>query len=105
MKKRIQKLREKSINTNPSISAERAKLLTDFYQSDAAKGVSNPVKRALAFKYILENKFICFNEGELIVGERGPSPKATPTYPEITVHSLKDLNILDSRDKTRKIIS
>jgi len=100
MKKRIQKLREKSINTNPSISAERAKLLTDFYQSDAAKGVSNPVKRALAFKYILENKFICFNEGELIVGERGPSPKATPTYPEITVHSLKDLNILDSRDKT-----
>jgi len=49
----------------------------------------------------MENKFICFNDGELIVGERGPSPKATPTYPEITVHSLKDLNILDSRDKTR----
>jgi formate C-acetyltransferase len=100
MNKRIQKLREKSINTHPSISAERAKLLTDFYQSDAAKGLSNPVKRSLAFKYIMENKFICFNEGELIVGERGPSPKATPTYPEITVHSLKDLNILDSRDKT-----
>ncbi len=100
MNKRIKKLREKSINTHPSISAERAKLLTDFYQSDAAKGVSNPVKRALAFKYIMENKFICFNKGELIVGERGPSPRATPTYPEITVHSLKDLNILDSRDKT-----
>jgi len=100
MNKRIQKLREKSINTHPSISAERAKLLTDFYQSDAAKGVSTPVKRALAFKYIMENKFICFNDGELIVGERGPSPKATPTYPEINVHRLKDLNILDSRDKT-----
>ncbi len=100
MNKRIQKLREESINTHPSISAERAKLLTDFYQSDAAKGISTPVKRALAFKYIMENKFICFNDGELIVGERGPSPKATPTYPEITVHSLKDLNILDRRDKT-----
>ena len=100
MNKRIQKLREESTNTHPFISAERAKLLTDFYQSDAAKGVSNPVKRALSFKYIMENKFICFNDGELIVGERGPSPKATPTYPEITVHSLKDLNILDSRDKT-----
>jgi len=35
MNKRIQKLREESINTHPSISAERAKLLTDFYQSDA----------------------------------------------------------------------
>jgi len=33
------------------------------------------------------------------VGERGPAPKATPTYPEISLHSLQDLNILDSREK------
>ena len=39
-------------------------------------------------------------EGELIVGERGPAPKATPTYPEITCHSLADLDILDTRLKT-----
>jgi trans-4-hydroxy-L-proline dehydratase len=25
---------------------------------------------------------------ELIVGERGPAPKATPTYPEVSLHSL-----------------
>jgi len=35
----------------------------------------------------------------LIVGERGPAPKATPTYPEICIHSLKDLDILNSREK------
>ncbi|MFO7671279.1 MAG: pyruvate formate lyase family protein, partial [Bacteroidales bacterium] len=35
----------------------------------------------------------------LIVGERGPAPKATPTYPEINLHSLKDLDILNSREK------
>ncbi len=29
---------------------------------------------------------------ELIVGERGPTPKAVPTYPEITLHSLTDLD-------------
>jgi formate C-acetyltransferase len=57
------------------------------------------VKRALCFKYLLENKTICINEGELIAGERGPAPKATPTYPEICIHSLKDLEILDSREK------
>jgi pyruvate-formate lyase len=34
------------------------------------------------------------------VGERGPAPKATPTFPEITAHSLKDLRILDQREKT-----
>lgn len=56
-------------------------------------------QRALAFKYILEHKYICVNEGELIVGERGPAPKATPTYPEICIHSLQDLEILNDRPK------
>ncbi len=33
------------------------------------------------------------------MGERGPAPKSTPTYPEINLHSLKDLDILNSRKK------
>jgi formate C-acetyltransferase len=47
----------------------------------------------------MENKKICINDGELIVGERGSEPKATPTYPEVCCHSLKDLEILNSREK------
>ena len=39
------------------------------------------------------------NENELIVGERGPAPKETPTYPEVSLHSLQDLDILDTRPK------
>jgi pyruvate formate-lyase/glycerol dehydratase family glycyl radical enzyme len=96
---RIKKLREQSLRIKPSISPERARLITDFYKSEEAKGVSIPVKRALAFKHILAKKKICINKGELIVGERGPTPKATPTYPEINVHSLQDLKILNSRKK------
>ena len=99
MNQRIKRLREESLNATPRISAERALLITEFYKSDLAQKVSIPVKRALAFKYILENKKICINEGELIVGERGPEPKAVPTYPEITVHSIEDLETLDSRPK------
>ncbi len=99
MNQRIKKLREESLNATPCISAERALLITEFYKSDLAQQVSVPVKRALAFKYILENKKICINKGELIVGERGPAPKAVPTYPEITVHSIEDLETLDSRPK------
>jgi formate C-acetyltransferase len=79
---------------------ERARLLTEFYRSEEAKGLSTPVQRAKAFQYLLEHKTIVFNESELIVGERGDAPRATPTYPEITVHSRKDLEILDSREKT-----
>jgi len=100
MNQRIKKLRKQSLSIKPSITPERARLITEFYKSDTANRVSAPVQRALAFKHILENKAICINPGELIVGERGPAPKATPTYPEITAHSLQDLKILDTRKKT-----
>lgn len=100
MDDRIKKLREESLSTRPFISPERALLLTRFYKSTTFLTISPPMKRALAFRYLLENKEIHIGEGELIVGERGPSPKATPTYPEITCHSLRDLDILDSRPKT-----
>jgi len=96
---RIKKLREHSINILPYIDPERAILITDFYKDNFSNTLSAPVKRALAFKYILENKKISINDDELIVGERGFGPKATPTYPELTTHSLKDLEILDTRRK------
>lgn len=99
MNSRIQKLREQSIRAIPSISPERALLITEFYKSDIADSVSPPVRRAMAFRYILERKTICIDEGELIVGERGPAPKAVSTYPELTTHSIEDLDILNSRQK------
>ena len=99
MNERIKKLREQSLSSKPYISPERAILMTEFYQSDSAREVSVPVKRALSFKYLLEKKNICINDGELIVGERGPAPLATPTYPEICIHSLQDLEIIHSRKK------
>ncbi|HUW91929.1 MAG TPA: trans-4-hydroxy-L-proline dehydratase [Bacteroidales bacterium] len=99
MTERVLKLREQSLNAVETLTAERAVLITNFYASNEALSLSVPVTRARAFEYILKNKTICINEGELIVGERGPAPKATPTYPEISLHSLKDLEILDSREK------
>jgi pyruvate formate-lyase/glycerol dehydratase family glycyl radical enzyme len=100
MNERIRKLRQQSLDARPEISPERALLITDFYRMTASATLSAPMKRALAFQHLLEHKSICINEGELVVGERGPAPKATPTYPEITAHSLQDLDILDSRRRT-----
>jgi formate C-acetyltransferase len=99
MTQRVKKLREQSLNAVETISVERAELITQFYKSDESRELSAPVKRAKAFEYLLKNKKICINKGELIVGERGPAPKATPTYPEITLHSIRDLEILNSREK------
>jgi formate C-acetyltransferase len=95
---RVKRLRDISVKTKPYISAERADLLTDFYRSGKADSVSKPVARALAFKFILENKSISIDEGELIVGERGPAPKATPTYPELCCHTLDDFEVMHSRE-------
>ncbi len=99
MNSRIRKLREQSLRAKPHINSERARLMTDFYKNGMNGRVSIPVLRALAFKNLLENQTIYLSKGELIVGERGPGPKATPTYPEVCAHSLEDLDTLSVRKK------
>jgi trans-4-hydroxy-L-proline dehydratase len=99
LNERIKKLQDVSLSESPSISHERAVLLTEFYRSNEGK-YSIPVTRAKSFYHLCEYKSIYIGEGELIVGERGPRPKAVPTYPELTCHSIKDLQVLDAREKT-----
>ncbi len=96
---RIHKQREMSLKAINRISAERAKLITEFYSQPATALLSVPMQRAGSLMHILANKAICINPYELIVGERGPAPKATPTYPEVCLHSLDDLEILNTRPK------
>lgn len=98
MNKRVEKLRQESLDTQPYISIERANLVTEAYQKYAGK-VSSPVLRALTFKQVLENKVISIAEGELIMGERGEAPKATPTFPELCCHSMEDFNLINDREK------
>ncbi len=100
MNERVAKLREQSVNTKPYISAERAELITDFYQSGVTMEFSPPVVRGLALNYIMSRKHICINNGELIVGERGPAPKATYTYPELCCHTLEDFETMARRTRT-----
>ena len=104
MSERVAQLRQQSLDARPTILSERAELMTEFYQQDLGP-VSAPVRRALAFQYLMEHKTICINEGELIVGEKGPAPKAAPTYPELCCHSVEDLDILNSREKISFAVS
>ena len=105
MTDRVRKLRQQSLDAKETLSSERAELLTDFYKGRGDACVapttkSVPVQRALAFHYLMEHKTVIINDGELIVGEKGPAPKVAPTYPELCCHSLEDLDILNSRPKT-----
>lgn len=98
MNDRIRKLREESLSAIPTLSIERAVLMTEAYQKYEGK-VSIPVLRALSFKHLCENKSVYILDGELIVGERGDKPQAAPTFPELCCHSLEDLDVLDQREK------
>jgi formate C-acetyltransferase len=104
MTDRTRRLRRQSLETQPGISAERALLLTRFYEQNLGR-LSTPVLRARAFEHLCEHKTLYHGNGELIVGERGPEPKAVPTFPELTCHSVEDLRILDSRPKTSYSVS
>ena len=101
---RVRKLRQRSLEARETLSAERAVLITEFYQQNLGL-ISAPLRRALAFQYLMENKSIYIGEDELIVGEKGPGPKLTPTYPELCCHSLQDLDILNTREKTSFAVS
>jgi len=104
MTERVARLRQQSLEARPTLSTERAELLTAFYKQDIGP-VSEPVRRALAFQYLMEHRTIYIGDGELIVGEKGPFPKAAPTYPELCCHSLEDLDILNSREKISFIVT
>ncbi len=99
MRERIAELRNLSLETVPTLSVERARLVTEAYKKYEGT-VSTPVLRALTFQHLMENKTIYIGSGELIVGERGPSPKATPTYPELCCHTVEDFDVIDKREKT-----
>ena len=78
MNTRVQKLRKLSFEAEPSLSIERALIQTKFYKNNYGKHAI-PVLRALNFLELCQQKTIYLGEGELIVGERGPKPKAIPT--------------------------
>jgi len=97
---RVGRLLERSFVAEPTLSTERAEIVTRFYRDSEGRHPPS-VMRALAFHELCERKTIHIAEGELIVGERGPAPKAVPTFPELTCHSVEDLRTLDSRARTR----
>lgn len=97
MNERIRKLRKQSLDTEATIYIERAKLITEAYKKYEGT-VSVPEMRALALKYFFENKTLCINEGELIVGEKGDAPQSSPTFPELCCHTLEDMHVMNDRD-------
>ena len=96
MNERIQRLREQSVTTPVHIDLERAKIETDFYKENDGK-YSVPVMRAMTLKEYFSKKTLYFGDDELILGEKGKNPQASPTFPELCCHSEEDMKVMSER--------
>ena len=104
MNDRIKRLRQQNFDTPTTLSIERAVIETEFYKQNYGT-MPTPVLRARNFYEICKKKTLYIGPDELIVGERGPLPKAVPTFPELTCHSVEDLHTLNERELQRYTIS
>jgi len=104
MNERIKRLRKQCFDTPTTLSIERALIETAFYKENYGT-MPVAVLRAKNFYEICKKKTIYIGDDELIVAERGPVPKAVPTFPELTCHSVEDLHTLNSRELQRYTIS
>ena len=100
MNERIRRLRQQCFDTPTTLSIERALIETEFYKKNYGT-MPIAVLRAKNFYEICKKKTIYIGDDELIVAERGPVPKAVPTFPELTCHSVEDLHTLNSRELQR----
>ena len=97
MNDRIRRLRQQNMDTPTTLSIERALIETEFYKKNYGT-MPIAVLRAKNFYEICKKKTLYIGDDELIVAERGPVPKAVPTFPELTCHSVEDLHTLDTRE-------
>lgn len=96
---RIRRLREMSVHESvPSISMERAVLLTEAYKKYEGT-CSIPVLRGKSFYYIMKHRTLYLGKGSLIVGEKGDKPWAAPTFPELCCHTLEDFDNMNNRER------
>ncbi len=96
MNARIEKLRNEIAGKTPVICPERARWFTNSWK--ATEGEPIQIRRALAFKEVLEKQSIFIFPGELIVGNQASGVLGTPIFPEYGVEWLeKEMEGLPTR--------
>ena len=53
--------------------------------------------RAMTLKEYFSKKTLYFGDDELILGEKGKNPQASPTFPELCCHSEEDMKVMSER--------
>ena len=80
MNDRVKALKEAFLECTRSIDTQRAVLVTESYKQNEDK--SDPMKRALSIRHVMENMTIHIHDNELIVGCHTQSKRGAPLFPE-----------------------
>lgn len=93
---KVEFLKKRLRNTMPSISLDRARLVTKFYEMPS---VESPVSRkAHLLEYLVENMKIFINPQSIFVGDHGERYRSVPVYPEWGSNwILEDIDTFDTR--------
>jgi len=99
MRPRVQRLLL-TLRTEPNIDIRRAEIITKYYKHAGPGPVE--IKRAKAFRRILEGYFVQIDADELIVGKITEKPRGAPLFPEYSVKwILEELETFDTREVDR----
>ena len=79
----------------PEICVERARLVTESYQS--TEGEPYILRRAKALRHLLEHMTIFIDEEELIAGNHAAKPRCAPVFPEFGLFDEKELDLMPVR--------
>ena len=93
---RIQKLRQAML-VRPSVCVERARLITESWQT--TEGEPAPIRRGRAFAHLLDNMSVKIYPDELIVGRPSSKVRGGSISPELQCDwILKELDLLSTRE-------
>lgn len=92
---RTNKLNETMRAIKPSISIERARLVTESYKQ--TEGAPNIIRKAKSLAYILENMTIFIDDDDLIAGNHSSKPRSAPLFPEFGSFDRKELDLMPTR--------
>lgn len=100
---RVTRRREEYFAVKPQICAERSRLLTEYWKQ--SEGEPHAVRRAKAFRHILDGVSLAIRDGELIVGNQTKYIRGCSVYPEIAAEwVVEDLHKADLRSSGEAVV-
>ncbi|MBY8996542.1 MAG: formate C-acetyltransferase/glycerol dehydratase family glycyl radical enzyme [Candidatus Thorarchaeota archaeon] len=104
MTSRSKRLKQMMLDSEPTISSERAVLFTEYVKENWSEPAM--LRFAGAFAHVLDNITIRIEPEELIVGNMGPTPRSCQVFPEYSwIWIEEELDKFDKRRTERFSIS